>query len=243
MHIAWAMDWHSQTLLGGRPERDWRVDTELRVAEKSKEEMIAALDKTFTAAIKLMKEFDTNKLNDELDYFGLNRSKRQIFLLLADHISHHRGQMLVALRLNELQPPRYVLYRRLMSSKTAIKIMLGLLVAVILFHLSIVFKIVPYDITWGGRLTNDSDMYVFEGISIGINLLLIVLLLIKRKFLKPLIPIKVVNIILWIFLGLFALNTIGNLLAETDFEKWFAVLTLAFVVLLWVVLKGRESQR
>lgn len=111
MHIAWAMDWHSQTLLGERKARDWNTDTELKVDDKSKEEMIATIDNTFNQALKLISEFDTRKFNDSLDYLGLNRTKRQIFLLLSDHITHHRGQMLVYLRLNGLQPPRYVLYQ------------------------------------------------------------------------------------------------------------------------------------
>lgn len=111
MHISWAMDWHSKSLLGGREARDWKSDTELRVVNKSKEEMIAAVDKTFDEAIKLIAQFDVTKFNDELDYLGLNRTKRQIFLLLADHISHHRGQMIVSMRLNGLAPPRYVLFQ------------------------------------------------------------------------------------------------------------------------------------
>ena len=111
MHIAWAMDWHSQTLLGGRKARDWNTDTILKVENKSKKEMIATIDKTFDETIKLLAEFDTTKFNDRLDYLGLNRTKRQIFLLLADHITHHRGQMLVYMRLNGLKPPRYVLYQ------------------------------------------------------------------------------------------------------------------------------------
>jgi uncharacterized damage-inducible protein DinB len=111
MHIAWAMDWHSQTLLDGREARDWNTDTELKVDNKSKKEMIATIAKTFNETIKLISEFDTNKFNDRLDYLGLNRTKRQIFLLLADHITHHRGQMLVYMRLNGIKPPRYVLYQ------------------------------------------------------------------------------------------------------------------------------------
>ena len=73
--------------------------------------MIATIDKTFDETIKLIKQFDTTHLDDELDYFGLNRTKRQFFLLLADHITHHRGQMLVYMRLNGLVPPRYVLFQ------------------------------------------------------------------------------------------------------------------------------------
>ncbi len=111
MHIGYALDWHSQSLLGGRDSRDWRTDTTFVAADKSKKEMIARIDKTFDEAIKLMVTFDTMQFDDRLDYLGLNRTKRQIFLLLADHISHHRGQMIVYMRLNGLTPPRYVLYQ------------------------------------------------------------------------------------------------------------------------------------
>jgi uncharacterized damage-inducible protein DinB len=111
MHIGYAIDWHSQSLLGERKSRDWKTDTIFKVANKSKKEMIATVNKTFDEAIKLIKQFDTTKFNDELDYFGLNRTKRQIFLLLADHITHHRGQMLVYMRINGFVPPRYVLFQ------------------------------------------------------------------------------------------------------------------------------------
>lgn len=111
MHIGWAMDWHSQSLLGGREPRDWRTDTELRPGDKSKEEMIAKIDETFDKTIKLITEFDVAKLEEELDYFGLNRTQRQVLMLLSDHITHHRAQMLVSLRLNGLVPPKYVEYQ------------------------------------------------------------------------------------------------------------------------------------
>jgi uncharacterized damage-inducible protein DinB len=111
MHICWAMDWHCQSLLGGRPARDWKTDTELKVDAKSKEEMIATVEKTFNETIKFISGFDTKQFNDQLDYLGLERTKRQIFLLLSDHITHHRAQMIVYLRLNDIQPPRYILYQ------------------------------------------------------------------------------------------------------------------------------------
>lgn len=111
MHIAWAMDWHSQSLMGERKARDWETDTELKVDNKSKKEMIATVRRTFDKTIDFISEFDIDKLGERLDYFGLERTKRQILLLLSDHITHHRGQMLVSLRLNGLVPPRYVLYQ------------------------------------------------------------------------------------------------------------------------------------
>ena len=111
MHIGWAMDWHSQSLMGGRKTRDWNTDTELKVDDKSKKEMMDKIDRTFNKTIEFVSKFDTKKLDERLDYFGADRTKRQILLLLADHITHHRAQMIVYLRLNELQPPRYVLYQ------------------------------------------------------------------------------------------------------------------------------------
>lgn len=111
MHIGFAIDWHTQSLLGGREARDYQTDTIYKVSNKSKEEMIATINKTFEESIELIKQFDITHFNDKLDYFGLNRSKRQIFLLLADHVTHHRGQMLVSMRLNGLIPPRYVLFQ------------------------------------------------------------------------------------------------------------------------------------
>jgi len=111
MHIGWAMDWHSESLMGGREARDWNTDIELKVDKKSKKEMIATIDKTFDKTIEFISNFDINRLEERLDYFGADRTKRQVLLLLIDHITHHRGQMLVYMRLNGLKPPRYVLYQ------------------------------------------------------------------------------------------------------------------------------------
>ena len=106
--------------------------------------------------------------------------------------------------------------------------------------MGILFKVIPYEITWGGRLKTDTEMYVFELISISINTLLGTILLIKGNYIKQIIRLGVVNVILWIFLILFGLNTIGNLFAETIFEKSLSILTLALSILIWIVLKDKE---
>ena len=94
-----------------------------------------------------------------------------------------------------------------MNPKLTIKVLLWLIAAVSLFHLTILIKIIPYEITWGGKLKNDAEMYLFESISILINLFLTYVLLIKGEYVSKLISTKVVNIILWIFLFIFGLNT------------------------------------
>lgn len=111
MHIGFALDWHCQSLLGGREARDWNTDTIYKTDNKSKAEMIAVIDETFNEAISFLKGFDPQQLDEKLDYFGLDRSKRQIVMLMAEHIVHHRAQMLVQMRLNGLTPPRFVLYQ------------------------------------------------------------------------------------------------------------------------------------
>ena len=132
---------------------------------------------------------------------------------------------------------------RIMNSRTSIKIILLIVGAVTIFHLSILFKVIPYEITWGGRLKTDSEMYVFTLVSIAINLLLGTTLLIKGGYVKKIIRLEVVNLILWIFLILFGLNTIGNLFAETLFEKSISILTLALSILIYIVLKAKDNER
>ncbi len=100
-------------------------------------------------------------------------------------------------------------------------------------------KIVTYEITWGGRLKNDFEMYIFETISVIINLFLFWILLIKGNYLRAFISMKIVNITLWVFFILFGLNTIGNIFAKTYFEKLFALLTVVFSILLWIILRKK----
>ena len=128
-----------------------------------------------------------------------------------------------------------------MNINTQIKILLGLLFSVILFHICIIVKIIPYNIAWGGRLTNDNEMYVFESISILINLFLSWLLLMKGEFVQFKFPNKTINLILWIFFALFILNTVGNLFAKTNFEKLFALLTGLSAILIWSIIKYKKT--
>ncbi|MBV2165452.1 MAG: hypothetical protein KUL76_02825, partial [Kaistella sp.] len=54
---------------------------------------------------------------------------------------------------------------------------------------------------------------------------------------------KYVDIILWIFFIIFTLNTIGNLFAQTNFEKYFSILTLIFALLLWKILREKNEKQ
>lgn len=120
----------------------------------------------------------------------------------------------------------------MINHKNANRLLIGLLSLVVIFHFMILFKIVPFNIAWGGRLKSEQEMYVFECISIALNLFLIWIVLLKAKNVTP----KLINIILWIFFGIFSLNTIGNLFAQTTFEKYFSILTIIFSLLILRIL-------
>jgi hypothetical protein len=119
------------------------------------------------------------------------------------------------------------------NKRIYLTILIGICFLALGFHLLIFLKIVPYEITWGGKLKNDNEMYVFEIISIAINSFFAFVLLQKGNFVNPVFSEKVISIILWIFFVLFLLNTIGNLFATTVFEKSFTIVTLVNAILIW----------
>lgn len=125
----------------------------------------------------------------------------------------------------------------ILDTKKILKILIVIYSIIIVFHSCILLKIIPYEITWGGRLQNDQEMYVFETASIAINLFLIWILLMKGDFVTYKFPVKVIHVILWIFVVVFTLNTVGNIFAKTFLEKGFAVMTLGSALAIGFVLR------
>lgn len=109
--------------------------------------------------------------------------------------------------------------KKIISGTTAAIALIIALSLLIIFHFLILIKIVPYQVIWGGRIENQTQLLRFEIFSVGINLVMILFVSVKAGFLKILINQKVLRIILWIMFALFVLNTIGNLLSINKFEK------------------------
>lgn len=120
---------------------------------------------------------------------------------------------------------------------TYINILVVISVLATIFHLMILARVIPYEITWGGRLKAVEEMYVFEATSILINSFFIFILFQKGEYIRYFLGKKTVNLFLWIFFTIFALNTIGNVFAKTNFEKYFAIVTLLNSVLIWAINK------
>lgn len=120
---------------------------------------------------------------------------------------------------------------------TYINILVAISVLATIFHVLILVRVIPYEITWGGRLKTVEEMYVFESISILINSFFIFILFQKGEYIRYFLGKKTVNLFLWIFFTIFALNTIGNVFAKTNFEKYFAIVTLLNSILIWAINK------
>jgi uncharacterized damage-inducible protein DinB len=74
----------------------------------SKKEIIEHLRNAFDYVEATFAQMTDKTLEEELDYWGGHSTKRKIIFLLNDHQTHHRGQLIVYLRLNGIIPPKYI---------------------------------------------------------------------------------------------------------------------------------------
>lgn len=130
------------------------------------------------------------------------------------------------------------------AQRRILKIMTGLLVTVILFHVLILTQVIPYTIVWAGKLKSVQEMLLFEIVSILINGFLILVLLLKGDYIKNSISVKLLNGIIWFFVFVFLLNTLGNLTSKTLLEKTvFTALTLVSSILLWLIVRPKKIKK
>ncbi|MFN5043384.1 MAG: DinB family protein [Bacteroidota bacterium] len=79
-----------------------------RASEMNKEQVLQFLASAYDYAIKAMSEVDEKTLSKEFNWSGGKMNKFQFLNLIQDHQSHHVGQLIVYLRLNNITPPKYI---------------------------------------------------------------------------------------------------------------------------------------
>ena len=89
----------------------------------------------------------------------------------------------------------------------------------IIFHLLILLNAIPFGVVWGGRLANQSQILIFEIISITLNVLMLTVVAAKGRIVKVSISPALIHAALWVMLVIFLLNTVGNLLSVNNFEQ------------------------
>lgn len=120
---------------------------------------------------------------------------------------------------------------KIISAKAAAYTITAIMAATIVFHILILTGVIPYEITWGGRLKTHKDMVRFETVSVLINITVILIVAAHVRWLPFYIDKRTTRVALWLMAVMFLLNTIGNIIAATALEKTFGLLTLALALM------------
>lgn len=73
----------------------------------TKEEVSAVIQKSFRYVSELIETIDEKTLGEQITFAGEKLTKEAIFYLMRDHMTHHRGQAILYLRINGIEPPKY----------------------------------------------------------------------------------------------------------------------------------------
>ncbi|KKI89098.1 hypothetical protein WQ54_28150 [Bacillus sp. SA1-12] len=108
--------------------------------------------------------------------------------------------------------------KKLISISLASKLIISINSLALLMHVLILLKIMPYHFVWGGQLKSESDVIVFESISIIVLTLFISIIAVKAGYVFKGKFKRTVNVFTWVLFGLMVLNTIGNIVSSSGLE-------------------------
>lgn len=94
----------------------------------------------------------------------------------------------------------------------------------------LLFDYVPIDFLWGGRIQSKEQFFIFESISLVVQTVCLFLTLIRAEYLRLEKLTNAAHIGMWVLFVIFSLNTVGNILAKTTFEKAFTVVTIVLAL-------------
>lgn len=103
LHIKDNMDWLSKTYFYTKEYKRVKIDPAI-----TKQETIKLLTDAFNTSAEIIKNISKEELQETVEFFAGPKSKLQILNLLQDHVTHHRGQLIVYLNLKGQEPPKYV---------------------------------------------------------------------------------------------------------------------------------------
>jgi uncharacterized damage-inducible protein DinB len=104
LHLAGGNYWFFATIKG---EKSPKSEEEFKSEGKTKTDVIKLVEESFAFGDAVVDGLTEKILHEEV---AMGKNKLVVWKLLlfcVDHISHHRGQMVVYLRLNGIKPPQY----------------------------------------------------------------------------------------------------------------------------------------
>ncbi len=102
VHIMNNMVWLSSSYLSPA-----KFGGDLKRKDLNKEELVKLLRQATIFAQNAIKGLEVKNLDETVDFYAGPMTKRQILTLMSDHMTHHRGQLIVYVRMNDIKPPRY----------------------------------------------------------------------------------------------------------------------------------------
>jgi len=103
LHIAGNVEYLTEKITGERVsfyDRD-------RSATLTKADIIRILQEANSYVAGLILTISQETLEEEVSFSNVKMSRENLFYLLRDHQTHHRGQAVVYLRLNKIEVPAY----------------------------------------------------------------------------------------------------------------------------------------
>lgn len=101
-HIAGNMVWLCSSFLDGTPPKIDPLKT-----GNSKKEVTTMLENAFRYTDETIANLTEKDLDETVDFVAGKMTRRRILFLLTDHVTHHRGQLVVYLRMKNIEPPAY----------------------------------------------------------------------------------------------------------------------------------------
>ena len=74
----------------------------------SKKQVMQFVKDAYEYGLKAMTELEEKSLSKEFIWNGSKLNKYQFLNLIQDHQAHHVGQLIVYLRINNIEPPKYI---------------------------------------------------------------------------------------------------------------------------------------
>ncbi len=102
LHITSNMAWLTSSYLGGT-----KVEGDLKNTDLSKAQVIDILINAFDLAADAVNKLPAEELETSVKFFAGPMSKRQILVLMNDHLVHHRGQIITYARMKGVKAPKY----------------------------------------------------------------------------------------------------------------------------------------
>jgi hypothetical protein len=102
------------------------------------------------------------------------------------------------------------------------------------FHVVILLGFVPIENVWGGQIESRATLIIAEIVALLIVNLFMLIVAVRANYIQVNGYARLFGFGTWVMLAFFALNTVGNLAAETLLEKViFTPVTLILVICAW----------